>query len=102
MNSEDRQESRRFDPCDEGEGLYRARVVVKFRDYVELPYEDGVEEYIQKCQIGPWEELAKEYPGITLKRLYTSVSPDRLLELVKQAHGVHEKCIVLPISSHSS
>ena len=90
MNTEDRPESQNFDPCDESEGLYRVRVAVKFRDYIEIPYEDGVEEYVQKCQIGPWDELAKEYPGISLKRLYTSVSPGRLLELLKQATEIDQ------------
>ena len=102
MNTEDRPESQNFDPCDESEGLYRVRVAVKFRDYIEIPYEDGVEEYVQKCQIGPWDELAKEYPGISLKRLYTSVSPGRLLRAIEASYRRSTRRIIPPISSPSS
>lgn len=64
---------------------YRPRIVVKFRDYVELPYEDGVEEYIRKMQIGPWDQLVKEFPGITIKRLYTAISPEKIRGLMDRA-----------------
>ncbi|WP_421655935.1 S8 family peptidase [Leptothermofonsia sp. ETS-13] len=71
-----------FKPESEG---YCPRVVVKFQDDLELPYEDGVEVVIQNRQLGPWEQLAREYPGITLKRLYTSVDSRKIQELVNQA-----------------
>jgi hypothetical protein len=61
------------------------RVIVKFHDEVELPYEDGAEKYVQEYRIGPWADLAKMFPGITLNRVYTSVSPADILELVAQA-----------------
>lgn len=64
---------------------YRPRVVVKFRDYLELPYIDGVEDFILKNRIGPWEKLAKEFPGITLKRLFTAVNPEQIHSLVEKA-----------------
>ncbi len=64
---------------------YRPRVVVKFHDYVELPYVDGVEEYIQERQIESWNRLVEEFPGITFRRLYTSLSPEKIQALVDQA-----------------
>jgi len=64
---------------------YRPRVVVKFHDYVELPYEDGVEYDIGKLQIGQWERLEEEFPGITFKRLYTALEPEKIRELVDRA-----------------
>jgi serine protease len=69
---------------DEGGG-YRPRIVVKFHDYVDLPYEDGVEEYIQQRKLGPWESLAADYPGLTLTRLYQTISGDQINELVDRA-----------------
>ena len=64
---------------------YRPRVVVKFRDYVELPYQDGVEAYFEKLRIGPWERIAKEFPGATMRRMYTAVDPAKIKELVRRA-----------------
>jgi serine protease len=63
---------------------YRPRVVVKFRDEIDIPYEDGVEKEFGK-QLGAWDELAQKYPGITLKRLFLSATPDEIRELVRQA-----------------
>ncbi|MFX1475550.1 MAG: S8 family peptidase [Promethearchaeota archaeon] len=60
---------------------YRSRVVVKFHDYISLPYEDGVE----KLQIGPWQQLVKEFPGITLTRLFTSLKPAEIVDLIDRA-----------------
>jgi hypothetical protein len=64
---------------------YWPRVVVKFRDTVELPYEDGAEKYIEKYEVGPWIRLATEYPGITLRRLFTETKAEQILSLVKKA-----------------
>lgn len=61
---------------------YRPRVVVKFHEYGELPYEDGVEEHIRERQLGPWNRLEEKFPGITLKRLFRSLEPDEIRELV--------------------
>jgi serine protease len=72
------------------EGGYRRRVVVKFADFVQLPYEDGVEDYIRRYGIGPWDELSQNFPGITLKRLYASVKPEEIRRLVDQAMAVDE------------
>ncbi len=64
---------------------YRPRVVVKFRDHVQLPYEDGVEKVFKKLQIGPWEQLSKEFPGLTFRRLYTALAPEKIKALIDQA-----------------
>jgi len=52
---------------------------------VELPYEDGVEDYIKKLQIGPWDRLVEEFPGITFRRLYTALEPEEIQALVDRA-----------------
>jgi hypothetical protein len=64
---------------------YSPRVVVKFRDEVELPYEDGAERYIEELGIGPWDELASEFGGITLRRLFRAMDEGRIRKLLKQA-----------------
>ena len=60
-------------------------VVVKFKDYVEIPYEDGVEKYLQEYKIGPWKRLEEEFPGITLRRLFTSLEPNKIREILDRA-----------------
>src|SRR6266496_2216713 len=67
------------------ESAYPRRVVVKFQDSLDVPYEDGVEKDFPEDMRKQWEELVKTFPGITLKRLYTTTSPDRIRELVNQA-----------------
>ena len=72
-------------PKKRDEGGYRPRVVVKFQDYVDLPYKDGIEKEILNRKIGPWEMIEKEFPGITLTRLYTSVDPEDIVKLLNRA-----------------
>lgn len=61
------------------------RVVVKFRDNIRLPYEDGAEKHIEKLKIESLGRLLREFPDITLKRLYTDISPDKLQALMEKA-----------------
>ena len=60
-------------------------VVIKFHDYVEIPYEDGAEGYIKESNIGPWDQLVKEFPDIRLRPLFTSLKPDEIQKLVTRA-----------------
>ncbi|WP_437626009.1 VWA domain-containing protein [Sorangium sp. So ce1151] len=60
-------------------------MVVKFHDDVPLPYEDGAEEHVRRLGAGPWDRLVAEFPGITLRRAYTSLDPVHLRKLVKTA-----------------
>jgi hypothetical protein len=66
--------------------FFRPRVIVKFHDWVEVPYEDGAERYItEKYGGGRWERLAEQHDGLALQRLYTAVAPPRLQELIDEA-----------------
>jgi serine protease len=67
-----------------GPQVYRSRVVLKFHDSVELRYVDGVESQIQRLQIGPWDRLVGEFPGITFKRFYTALEPEEIRALVNR------------------
>jgi serine protease len=61
------------------------RVIVKFKDTVDLPYEDGAEKHLERVGVHQWPELASRFKGIRLNRLFTAVSPDRIGELVDRA-----------------
>jgi serine protease len=69
------------------EARYIPRVVVKFRDDVQLPYEDGTEKFLETQRVGPWKELAERYPGIRMRRLFNSVKPARLAAMVEEARN---------------
>lgn len=73
----------------EGEGVrssFRPRVIVKFHDWVDVPYEDGAERQLaERFGAGPWEKLEAEAGRVTLTRLYTAVPSERLTEMVDQA-----------------
>lgn len=61
-----------------------SRVIVKFHDSLSVPYEDGAEAHLAKRGL-PWDELAREAPGLSLRRMFTSIPPDRIQALVKRA-----------------
>src|SRR5436190_1752291 len=61
------------------------RVVVKLHDTIDLPYQDDVEELFERWQIGSWKALQAQFPGITLSRLYTTLSPTEIQRLVSRA-----------------
>jgi Subtilase family len=63
----------------------RPRVVVKFHDFVTIPYEDGVEKHILHQQVEAWDRLAQDFPGITMQRLFKSIAPERIQALVDRA-----------------
>jgi serine protease len=67
-------------------GKYTPRVVVKFIDELQIPYEtdDAVEDFFHMGQIGPWLELKTQFPGITIGRLFTSVAPERIVKFVTE------------------
>lgn len=64
---------------------YTARVIVKFHDYVQLPYIDGIEKYIDEYQLGDWKGFAQTYPGVRMRRLFGALKAERISELVSQA-----------------
>ena len=61
------------------------RIIFQFHDYIDLPYEDRIEIFIKEFKIGPWEKLEKEFPGITIKRLFGAFSSRKITDLVKKA-----------------
>jgi len=63
----------------------RPRIVVKFHDQVNLPYETGAEDALKKLGLGSWQKIADAAPVITLDPVFVSVMPSRLKELVLTA-----------------
>lgn len=61
------------------------RVIVKWNDELMLPYEDGAEKYLEGEVKELWDTLASQFLGITLKRLYTTASPEQIQALVARA-----------------
>src|SRR5215212_10868173 len=66
--------------------FFRPRVIVKFRDWVEVPYEDGAErQLVDKYNAGFWRRLEEQFGKLALHRLYTTVSPEQLRKMVDEA-----------------
>ena len=66
-------------------GHITRRVIVKFHDTVDIPYEDGAERHVMRLGIGPWDQLARRFKGIRLNRLFTVMPAERIGELTKRA-----------------
>jgi hypothetical protein len=60
----------------------RRRVVVKFQDTSNIPYEDGAERHVERLRIGSWTVLTNRFQGARLNRLFTAMPPARISELV--------------------
>jgi Subtilase family len=64
---------------------YAARVVVKFHDSVELPYDDHAQEHIAWRFPDDWKPLVQQFPDIRVSRLFDSLTADKLRTLVERA-----------------
>jgi len=65
--------------------VHKPRVVVKFQDSVQFPYEDGVEKYFDPENQAAWKQIVTAFPGITLKRAFTSLPPEKIRALVARS-----------------
>lgn len=79
------QKARPRKPRRDEASAYRPRIVVKFHDYVSIPYKEGVESEFERREIGPWNELSESFPGIHLTPLYQDLSPDDITGMVERA-----------------
>lgn len=68
-------------------GQYRPRVIVKFRDHIQLPYDRTAASLLDKLGIGPWERIAAQFKGIALNPLFIAKKPDEISELVSRARA---------------
>ena len=58
-------------------GEYRPRVIVKFRDHIQLRHEQSAAREIEQRGIGPLQRLAAEFKGITIEPLFASSGGSR-------------------------
>jgi Subtilase family len=72
-------------PGGRGRGGYVPRVIVKFRDEHELPYDDRIEKAVPELSGGTWQRLVAEHPGLRIRPLVNAVKPERIRELVAEA-----------------
>jgi serine protease len=56
---------------------FRRRVVVKFKEHVQVPREDSARA-LERQGVGPWNALAAQFEGITLEPLL-SIQPEQFL-----------------------
>src|SRR5262245_11826692 len=63
----------------------RRRVVVRFARPFQLPYVDHLEQHFSHQAAAAWDDILQAFPGITLKRLFVSLSADELDALVDRA-----------------
>lgn len=71
-----------------GSADYRARLVVKFRDDVELDDESDLAKQVQERGIGPWAELEQRFPGINIRPLFEHLGKDQIDALVVRAVAI--------------
>lgn len=67
----------------------RRRIVIKFRDQIQLPYEKGAERVVDQLGLAPWRKIADAAPDATLEPAFTALSPARILQLVQTAQRNH-------------
>jgi hypothetical protein len=76
---------------------YVPKVVVKFHDNISLPYEDGVEkklkEFLDAKDVEVWNEILKQFPGLTLRRAITSITPKAVDAILAKAKRRNPKYI---------
>jgi hypothetical protein len=80
--------ARRNPFADEG---YVPRVVLKFDDSVDLPYDDHAQEHVARRFPDDWNRLVKRFPDIRVSRLFFSITADELHALVERARARDER-----------
>ena len=65
---------------------YRRRVIVKFKDHVQLPRQEAAR-MVESLAVGPWEALAAQFQGITLEPLFSIDNPAQITALSERARA---------------
>lgn len=69
---------------------YIPRVIVKFHADVALPDADATfQQFLKQGKLGPWPQLKKHFPGLTIQRLITRLRPQQCRTLVGKAKKVN-------------
>ena len=67
---------------------YTPNIIIKFKDVVDLPYQDELENYLLETGLEDWQHLIDRFPDISISRLFTSVPPEEIQELVEKAKEI--------------
>src|SRR5688572_25663714 len=67
-------------------------IVVRFKNY-SLPYteEEEIKGYLIKNNVIPWKQLVDQFPGITIRKIFTALSPADIIKLVSDTKGHNDK-----------
>ncbi|MBK8257927.1 MAG: S8 family serine peptidase [Polyangiaceae bacterium] len=69
---------------DRGKGKYIPRVIVKFKDHIQIPTEE-IGTKLDSLGIAPWEQLSKRYSGLNIVSLFGGGKSVDLHSLVSRA-----------------
>lgn len=64
---------------------YRPRVILKFHNELELPYDDSVDGHLDRLSGQVWRKLKARFPGISIRILFNAVTPSRMRQIVEEA-----------------
>lgn len=67
---------------------YTPNIIIKFKDMVDLPYQDELENFLLETGLEDWQHLIDQFPGISISRLFTSVPAEEILDLVEKAKEI--------------
>lgn len=68
-----------------GAADYEERVIVKFNDDFQLPYDERAGDQLREFGDPIWQQLQDENPNLQLQPVFTSVTPDEIGRLVDDA-----------------
>src|SRR5438477_3202703 len=65
-------------------GDFLPNIVVKFYDNISFPYNEdaNVQEYFSTNKLFPWQELQEKFPGIRIGKLFNSLKPEQIKQMV--------------------
>jgi subtilase family protein len=69
----------------EGVIVDRPRVVVRFREGLQLPVAGNPEEHVERLGIGPWKQLTQEFPELKMSPVFTDLKPEKIRDLTSRA-----------------
>lgn len=67
---------------------YTPNIIIKFVDAVDFPYQDELENYLLETGLEDWQHLIDRFPDISISRLFTSVPPEEIQDLVEKAKEI--------------
>ena len=76
----------------------RPRIVIKFRDEVNLPYHKGAERVLNELGLAPWKNIVEAAPDATLEPVFISVPEEACVGIHAVAPIVTYGWGVIPVS----